>query len=62
MSIKTVTHFSFRSKPEDLRNIETIANSLRDAGQVFTTRTDVIRMCLEVVATDPARMIEESKR
>jgi hypothetical protein len=62
MSIKTVTHLSLRSTPEDLRNIETIANALRDAGRVFTTRTDVIRMCLEVAATDPARMIAESNQ
>ena len=62
MSIRTIARFTFRSTPEDLQNIETIANALRDAGRTFTTRTDAIRLCLEVAAADPARMIEESAK
>ena len=62
MSIRTIARFTFRSTPEDLQNIETIANALRGAGRTFITRTDAIRLCLEVAAADPARMIEESAK
>jgi len=59
---KTITRFAFRATPRDLLNIQNIANAMRDAGLTFTTRTDAIRLCLEVAATDPARMIEETAK
>jgi hypothetical protein len=59
---KTVARFTFRANARDLLNFEIIANALRDAGRTFTTRTDAIRLCLEVAATDPARMIEETAK
>ena len=54
---KTITRFAFRATPRDDLNIAIITNALRDAGRPFTTRTDAIRLCLEVAATNPTRMI-----
>lgn len=62
MSTKTVARFAFRSTPDDLANIELIANALRDAGQTFTTRSDAIRLCLKLAAADITRLIMDSKR
>ncbi len=62
MSTKTIARFAFRSTPEDLANIEHIANALRDAGQTFTTRSDAIRLCLKLAAADTARLVADSKR
>lgn len=45
------TRFAFRATATDLANLSAIAAALREAGAVFTTRSDAMRHALEKAAT-----------
>ena len=62
MSIQTAARLAFKATQSDLDHLEAIAATLRQSGRPFTTRTDALRVCLRVAASDPTRVLAESRQ